>query len=132
MKIIILADSEQKQGGTNEVIKDIIKALDKDNKEHEIVVNYINREKYLPEYLPKRFIDLFRIFYLHNVSKDNSFAHFDIAVTLQPDSHCIRHKNHIIYFQHHIKQYYDLFWHSFREKKKNKKKTNLYLINSYQ
>ena len=128
MKIIILADSEQKQGGTNEVIKDIIKALDNENKKPEIVVNYINREKYLPEYLPKRLINLFRIFYLHNVSKDNSFAHFDIAITLQPDSHCIRHKNHIIYFQHHVKQYYDLFWHTFREKKNVRKKLIFVLL----
>ena len=122
MKIVIIADSEQKQGGTNEVIKDIINALYNEDKKHEIVVNYINREKYLPQYLPKRLINLFRIFYLRNISKDNYFDQFDIAITLQPDSHCIRHKNHIIYFQHHVKQYYDLFWHSFREKKNVRKK----------
>jgi hypothetical protein len=110
------------------VIKDIIKALDNEDKKHEIVVNYINREKYLPQYLPKRLINLFRIFYLRNISKDNYFDQFDIAITLQPDSHCIRHKNHIIYFQHHVKQDYDLFWHSFREKKNVRKKLIFVLL----
>lgn len=107
LKIIILADKEQKQGGTNQVIKHIINALGNSN--NKIVVDYINREKYLPKYLPKRWTDLFRVFYLHNISNDDYFKQFDIAITLQPDSHCIRHKNHIIYFQHHNKQYYDLF-----------------------
>ena len=52
MKIIIVADSEQKQGGTNEVIKHIIKAIDRNN--YQLVINYINREHYFPKYLPKR------------------------------------------------------------------------------
>lgn len=119
MKIIILSDKEQKQGGTNQVIKHLINALRDNNK---IVVDYINREKYLPKYFPKRWIDLFRIFYLHNISNDDYFKQFDIAITLQPDSHCIRHKNHIIYFQHHNKKYYDMFWYSFKQRKKISKK----------
>ena len=116
MKILIVADSEQKQGGTNEIIKDLIQAVDNDN--HEILVDYIDREKYLPRYLPKRLIDLFRIFYLRNICNDDDFKEFDIVISLQPDSHCIRHRNHIIYFQHHIKQYYDMFWYSLDKEKK--------------
>jgi glycosyltransferase involved in cell wall biosynthesis len=120
LKIIILADKEQKQGGTNQVIKHIINVLRNNN--NKIVVDYINREKYLPKYFPNRWIDLFRIFYLHNISNDEYFKQFDIAITLQPDSHCIRHKNHVIYFQHHNKQYYDLFWYSYKQRKKISKK----------
>ena len=126
MRIIILSDLKQKQGGTNEIIKNIINALGKSN--HEIVVDYIDREKYMPKYLPKRWIDLFRIFYLHRITKDNYFNQFDIAITLHPDSHCIKHKNHIIYFQHHIKQYYDLFWHSYRQRRKLSKKMIFLLL----
>src|SRR5215208_3014092 len=126
LRIIILSDLKQKQGGTNEIIKNIINALDKSN--HEIVVDYIDREKYLPKCLPKRWIDLFRIFYLHRISKDNYFNQFDIAITLHPDSHCINHTNHIIYFQHHIKQYYDLFWYSYRQRRKISKKIIFLLL----
>ena len=126
LKIIILADLKQQQGGTNKVIKHMIKALDNSN--HEIVVDYINKEKYLPKYLPKRWISLFRIFYLHNISKDDYFNQFDIAITLQPDSHCIKHKNHIIYFQHHLKQYYDMFWYSFRQRRKLRRKIVFLLV----
>ena len=85
----------------------------------------------MPKYLPKRWIDLFRIFYLRNISKDDYFKQFDIAITLQPDSHCIKHKNHIIYFQHHLKQYYDLFWYSFRQRRKLRRKIVFLLCNSY-
>ena len=126
LRIIILSDLKQKQGGTNEIIKSIINALDKNN--HEIVVDYIDREKYLPKGLPKRWIDLFRIFYLHQISKDNYFNQFDIAITLHPDSHCINHTNHIIYFQHHIKQYYDLFWYSYRQRRIISKKMIFLLL----
>jgi glycosyltransferase involved in cell wall biosynthesis len=126
LKIIILSDLKQKQGGTNEVIKNIVNALNK--KDHEIVVDYIEREKYLPKYLPKKWIDLFRIFYLHNIAKDKYFTQFDIAITLHPDSHCIKHTNHIIYFQHHIKQYYDLFWYSYRQRRKVRKKIIFLLL----
>ena len=126
LKIIILADLKQQQGGTDKVIKHMIKALDNSN--HEIIVDYINKEKYLPKYLPKKWISLFRIFYLRNISKDDYFKQFDIAITLQPDSHCIKHKNHIIYFQHHLKQHYDLFWSSFRKRRKLRRKIVFLLV----
>ena len=126
MRIIILSDLKQKQGGTNEVIKNIINIFNKNK--HEIVVDYIDREKYFPKCLPKRWIDLFRIFYLYNLSKDDYFNQFDIAITLHPDSHCIKHTNHIIYFQHHIKQYYDLFWHSYKQRRKISKKMIFLLL----
>jgi glycosyltransferase involved in cell wall biosynthesis len=120
LKIIILADSKEEQGGTNKVIKHIIKALDNTN--NEIIVDYINKEKYMPKYLPKRWLSLYRIFYLRNISNDDYFKQFDIAITLQPDSHCIKHKNHIIYFQHHLRTFYDLFWYSFRLRTKLRRK----------
>jgi glycosyltransferase involved in cell wall biosynthesis len=34
----------------------------------------------------------------------------------------VRHKNLVVYFQHHLKQYYDLFWYSLRQKKGPRKK----------
>ncbi|MGI9011698.1 MAG: hypothetical protein ACR2F1_11005, partial [Nitrososphaeraceae archaeon] len=83
VKIIILADSKEEQGGTNKVIKHMIKALDNTN--NEIIVDYINKEKYMPKYLPKKWIALYRIFYLRNISNDDYFKQFDIAITLQPD-----------------------------------------------
>jgi glycosyltransferase involved in cell wall biosynthesis len=126
LKILILSDLKQIQGGTNEVIKNIINVLNKNH--HNIVVDHLAREKYLPKYLPKRWIDLFRIFYLHNISKDDYFKQFDLVITLHPDSHCIKHTNHIIYFQHHLKQYYDLFWYSYRQKKKVSKKIVFLLL----
>lgn len=126
MRILILSDLKQMQGGTNEVIKNIINVLDKNK--HDIVVDNLDREKYLPKYLPKRWIDLFRIFYLRNISKDDYFQQFDLAITLHPDSHCIKHTNHIIYFQHHHKQYYDLFWYSYRQRKKASKKIVFLLL----
>jgi glycosyltransferase involved in cell wall biosynthesis len=98
------------------------------NSQQEIVVEYINREKYLLKYFPRRYKDLFRIFYLNRIYNDNSFRQFDIAITLQPDSHCIRHENHIVYFQHHIKQYYDLFWFSFRHRKGIRKRIVFLLL----
>jgi glycosyltransferase involved in cell wall biosynthesis len=132
LRIIILADYKEKEGGTNEVIKHMIRALtgsnDSSNTQQEIFVEYINREKYLPKYLPRRWKDLFRIFYLNRISNDSYFRQFDIAITLQPDSHCIRHENHVVYFQHHIKQYYDLFSHSFRQRKGIRKKTVFLLL----
>lgn len=118
LRIIILADYKENEGGTNEVIKHIMRALNSrnSNSHQEIIVEYINREKYLPKYFPRRWIDLFRIFYLNRIYNDGYFRQFDIAITLHPDSHCIRHENHIVYFQHHVKQYYDLFWHSFGQR----------------
>jgi len=114
------------QGGTNEVIKNIMNVLNRNK--HDIVVDHLDREKYLPNYLPKRWIDLFRIFYLRNISKDDYFKQFDLVITLHPDSHCIKHTNHIIYFQHHLKQYYDLFWYSYRQRKKVSKKIVFLLL----
>jgi glycosyltransferase involved in cell wall biosynthesis len=117
MRVLILADGRQKEGGNNEVIKHMISALD----DHKVLIKYIHSEEYLPRYLPRKWKDLFRIFYLAKISNAD-FSDFDISITLQPDSHCIRHRNHIIYFQHHIKQYYDLFSQSFKQKKGIRKK----------
>ena len=122
MQVLILADERQKEGGNNEIIKHMISAL----YDHKILVKYIKSEEYLPSYLPRKWRDLFRIFYLARISTAD-FSGFDISITLQPDSHCIRHRNHIIYFQHHIKQYYDLFWQSFKQKKGIRKKI-VYLL----
>jgi len=122
MQVLILADERQKEGGNNEIIKHMISAL----YDHKIQVKYIKSEEYLPRYLPRKWKDLFRIFYLARISTAD-FSGFDISITLQPDSHCIRHRNHIIYFQHHIKQYYDLFWQSFKQKKGIRKKI-IYLL----
>jgi glycosyltransferase involved in cell wall biosynthesis len=122
MQVLILADERQKEGGNNEIIKHMISAL----YDHKIQVKYIKSEEYLPSYLPRKWRDLFRIFYLARISTAD-FSGFDISITLQPDSHCIRHRNHIIYFQHHIKQYYDLFWQSFKQKKGIRKKI-VYLL----
>jgi len=122
MQVLILADERQKEGGNNEIIKHMISAL----YDHKIQVKYIKSEEYLPSYLPRKWRDLFRIFYLARISTAD-FSGFDISITLQPDSHCIRHRNHIIYFQHHIKQYYDLFWQSFKQKKGIRKRI-VYLL----
>jgi glycosyltransferase involved in cell wall biosynthesis len=122
MRVLILADERQKEGGNNEIIKHMTSAL----YDHKIQVKYIKSEEYLPRYLPRKWKDLFRIFYLSRISTAD-FSWFDISITLQPDSHCIRHRNHIIYFQHHIKQYYDLFWQSFKQKKGIRKKI-VYLL----
>lgn len=122
MQVLILADERQKEGGNNEIIKHMISAL----YDHKIQVKYIKSEEYLPRYFPRKWKDLFRIFYLARISTAD-FSGFDISITLQPDSHCIRHRNHIIYFQHHIKQYYDLFWQSFKQKKGIRKKI-VYLL----
>jgi glycosyltransferase involved in cell wall biosynthesis len=117
MRVLILADRRQKEGGNNEIIKHMISALH----DHKVCVKYINSEDYLPKYLPRKWKDLFRILYLAKISNAD-FSAFDVSITLQPDSHCIRHRNHIIYFQHHIKQYYDLFWQSFKQKRGIRKK----------
>ena len=122
MRVLILADGRKKEGGNNEIINHLINALDG----HKVLIKYINSEKYLPSYLPRKWKDLFRILYLAKLS-DADFSEFDIIITLQPDSHCIRHRNHIIYFQHHIKQYYDLFWQSFKQRKGIRKKM-VYLL----
>ena len=122
MRILILADGQQKEGGNNQIIKHMISALE----DHIVHVKYIHSEEYLPRYLPRKWKDLFRIFYLSKISNID-FSAFDISITLQPDSHCIRHKDHVIYFQHHIKQYYDLFWQSFNGRRGMRKKM-VYLI----
>jgi glycosyltransferase involved in cell wall biosynthesis len=126
MRIAIIADDIVKEGGTKEVIKHMRRALD-DN-DHQLCIEYVNSEKYFPRYLPIKWKDLFRIFYLGKISNTDDFSQFDVIITLQPDSHCISHRNHIVYFQHHIKQYYDLFWQSFREKKRLRKKMVFVLL----
>lgn len=126
MRIVILADGKQKAGGNNEVIRHLEQAFLLHQKAFAesltIDVQYVNSSDYLPHYLPTRLKDLFRLVYLRNVSLSTRFSEYDLAISLQPDSHCIRHKYHVIYFQHHLKQYYDLFWYSLRQKKGPKKK----------
>jgi glycosyltransferase involved in cell wall biosynthesis len=139
LRIVIVADDKQKEGGNNEIIKHLRKALSdhaimllsltsspssaisrkqNESKSLQVDVEYINTEKYLPHYLPQNLKELFRPFYLRNISRDTTtFMTADLIITTQPNSHCIKHKNHMIYFQHHLKQYYDLFWYSFRQKK---------------
>jgi glycosyltransferase involved in cell wall biosynthesis len=144
LRIVIVADDRQKEGGNNEIIKHLRKALsdhattllsltsspssaisrkDNEGKSLQVDVEYISSEEYLPHYLPQNLKELFRPFYLRNISQDTTtFMTADLIITTQPNSHCIKHKNHIIYFQHHLKQYYDLFWYSFRQKKGIRKK----------
>jgi len=139
LRIVIVADDKQKEGGNNEIIKHLRKtlsdhammllsltsspssAISRKRNEGEslrVDVEYINSEEYLSHHLPQNLKELFRPFYLRNISRDRTtFMTADLIITTQPNSHCIKHKNHIIYFQHHLKQYYDLFWQSFREKK---------------
>ena len=123
MRIVIIADDIVKEGGTKEVIKHIENAVDN----HEVYIEYVSSEKYLPKYLRSKWKALFRIIYLNRISNAN-FSQFDIAISLQPDSHCIKHRNHIVYFQHHIKQYYDLFWQFFRQKRGLRKKMVFLLL----
>jgi glycosyltransferase involved in cell wall biosynthesis len=117
MKIGVIADGKEQEGGTKEVINHIKRTL----QNSEIGVEYVSEENYLPKVFPIKWKDMFRFFYLRNVSNID-FSRYDTVVTLQPDSHCIKHKNHIVYFQHHRKQYYDLFWQSLKLKKKLRKK----------
>jgi glycosyltransferase involved in cell wall biosynthesis len=117
MKIGVIADGKEQEGGTKEVINHIKRAF----QSNDIVVEYVNEENHLPKTFPIRWKDMFRFFYLRKISKID-FSRYDIVITLQPDSHCIKHKNHVVYFQHHKKQYYDLFWQSLRLKKKMRKK----------
>ena len=137
----------QKEGGNNEIIKHIKKALldhattlllltsssapspslvqteNDDARSLQVDVEYIISAQYLPHYLSQKLKDLFRPVYLRNISRETKrFNTADLIITTQPNSHCIQHKNHIIYFQHHLKQYYDLFWYSFRQKKGIRKK----------
>ena len=131
MRIVILADEKQKVGGNNEVIQHLKQAFSRHPKAFAepltIDVEYVNSSDYLPSYLPRRFKDLFRLVYLRNISASAQFSESDLVISLQPDSHCIRQKNHVIYFQHHLKQYYDLFWYSLRQKKGPRKKA-IFLI----
>jgi glycosyltransferase involved in cell wall biosynthesis len=127
MRIAIIADDIVKEGGTKEVIKHMRRALVDDN-DNQLSIEYVNSEKYFPRYLPTKWKDLFRIFYLGKISNADDFSQFDVIITLQPDSHCISHRYHIVYFQHHIKQYYDLFWQSFRQRKRLKKKMVFLLL----
>jgi glycosyltransferase involved in cell wall biosynthesis len=147
MRIVIVADDMQKEGGNNEIIKHIKKALldhaaalllqtsssapspslvetEKDEaKSLQVDVEYIISAQYLPHYLPQKLKYLFRPIYLRNISRETKrFTTANLIITTQPNSHCVRHKNHIVYFQHHLKQYYDLFWCSFRQKKGIRKK----------
>jgi glycosyltransferase involved in cell wall biosynthesis len=145
LRIVIVADDKQKEGGNNEIIKHLRKALSdhatmllsqtssssssaisrkqNEGKSLQVDVEYIVSKEYVPAYLPQNLKELFRPLYLGNISQDTTtFLTADLIITTQPNSHCIKHKNHIIYFQHHLKQYYDLFWCSLRQKKGIRKK----------
>jgi glycosyltransferase involved in cell wall biosynthesis len=149
LRIVIVADDIQKEGGNNEIIKHIKKALldntttlllltssspsassslestkqNEESKSLQVDIEYVISAQYLPHYLPQKLKDLFRPVYLRNISRDTKrFTTANLIITTQPNSHCIQHENHIIYFQHHLKQYYDLFWYSFRQKKGIRKK----------
>ncbi len=91
MNIAIIADGKEQKGGTLEIIHHIKSAL-KDNK---ISVEYVNEEKYLPKIFPLKWKNLFRFFYLRKISRID-LSQYDIIITLQPDSHCARHRNHIV------------------------------------
>jgi glycosyltransferase involved in cell wall biosynthesis len=117
MRVAIVGDDVEKEGGTSQIIKHIIRALD----DGQLAFEYVNSEIYFPKYIPSKWKVLYRFLYLRRISKAD-FSKFDMVITLQPDSHCIRHRNHIVYFQHHIKQYYDLFWQSLNQKKTLKRK----------
>lgn len=117
-RVLIIAD-EKGSGGTNEVIKHLRIAL---YSQYDVFVDYINCHSYFSKRLPDKWNTLFRIFYLRNISSDKNFASYDLVISLQPSSHCIRHENHVVYFQHHLRQYYDLFWFTYNRKKGAKKK----------
>jgi glycosyltransferase involved in cell wall biosynthesis len=146
----------QKEGGNNEIIKHIKKALldhattlllltssssapspslvqteNDEAKSLQVDVEYIISAQYLPHYLSQKLKDLFRPVYLRNISRETKkFTTANLIITTQPNSHCIQHKNHIIYFQHHLKQYYDLFWYSFRQKKGIRKKAVFLILSA--
>lgn len=117
MKIGVIADGKEQEGGTKEVISHIKRAF----QNSDISIEYVNEENFLPKFFPIRWKDAFRFFYLRKISHID-LSKYGLVITLQPDSHCIRHKNHIVYFQHHKKQYYDLFWQSLKLRKKLRKK----------
>lgn len=118
----IIADGQEKKGGTFEVMSHMAASL----YGHDIHAIYISSEKFLPRYL-RKWEHVFRIWYLHKVSKID-FSDFDLIISMQPDAHCIKHTNHIVYFQHHLKQYYDLYWQTFRSKKGIRKKIIFLLL----
>jgi glycosyltransferase involved in cell wall biosynthesis len=149
LRIVIIADHIQKEGGNNEIIKHIKEALldnattllllesppsslvpttQNEAKSLQVDIEYVIGAHYLPPHLPQKLKYLFRPVYLRNISRDTKrFTTANLVITTQPDSHCIQHENHIIYFQHHLKQYYDLFWYSFKQKKGIRKKV-IFLI----
>jgi glycosyltransferase involved in cell wall biosynthesis len=78
----------------------------------------------------KKWKNFYRIFYLRRISKERKFEQFDMVITVQPDSHCIRHRRHLVYFQHHMRQYYDLFSISLNQREKIRKKIPFLLLTS--
>ena len=137
----------QKEGGNNEIINHMKKAL-LDNsalvmkltskplsspsaglternevKSLQVDIDYVISSEYLPEFLPPKLKDLFRPIYLRNISRESGkFATANLIITTQPNSHCVSHKHHLIYFQHHLKQYYDLFGQTYKQRKGLRKK----------
>lgn len=147
MHIVIVADEMQKEGGNNEIINHMKKVLldnsalimeltsprlssppeglteINEGKSLQVDIDYIISSQYLPEFLPPKLKDLFRPIYLRNISRESrKFATANLIITTQPNSHCIRHKHHLIYFQHHLKQYYDLFGQTYKQRRGPRKK----------
>jgi glycosyltransferase involved in cell wall biosynthesis len=137
----------QKEGGNNEIINHMKKALldnsalimkltstsisppptslieNNEVKSLQVDIDYVMSSQYLPKFLPPKLKDLFRPIYLRNISLESrKFATANLIITTQPNSHCIIHKHHLIYFQHHLKQYYDLFGQTYKQRKGLRKK----------
>jgi glycosyltransferase involved in cell wall biosynthesis len=114
----IVADEGLSEGGNNQIIRHLSEAL---NQSYTVQIEFIKIEKYYPRYLPVKWKDVFRFLFLRRVSKAN-FEKYDLIITLQPTSHCVRHRRHLVYFQHHLKQYYDLFGQTLKKRKGLRKK----------
>ena len=127
MKIVIITDRQVEQGGTNEITKHIVKAL---SPNHDITIRSLIPDQYMPKLFPKKWQSIYRILYLRRISKERQFDQYDMIITLQPDSHCIKHRNHLVYFQHHMRQYYDLFRISLCQRKKIRKKIAFLILTS--
>lgn len=117
MSIAIISDEGPEEGGNNEVIKHLVKSLS----EYDVRVEYIRVENFYPKSIPIRWKELLRFAYLVRLARAD-YGRYDLIITLQPNSHYIRHRRHFVYFQHHMRQYYNLFENTFKEKKGLKKK----------
>ena len=126
MSVAIISDGVPEEGGNNEVIKHLVKSLS----EYNVRVEYIRFENFYPKSLPIRGKEFLRFVYLLRLARAD-YGQYDLIITLQPDSHHIRHRRHIVYFQHHLRQYYNLFGYTFKEKKGVRKKLVFLLLSLY-